>query len=277
VNKIIWTYWHQGFDQAPWLVKICVGQWQKMNPNWTVHLLDANTIHEFVEPLPIKTSVIDKMLLPHRSDLIRTQLLIKYGGVWADPTTFCTTSLDSWINKTLSSGIFLFRNPARDRIIANWFIAATPNHPFLIQLLNGLYTYWDVNDFKNYTRKKHNFIDQWANRLLNRNLDWPLLWFSSIITKGLRIFPYMVYHYKFYELYKNKSNMRIYLDKMPFQSADGPHLLKRAGLLNPITLEIKNWIDSQNIPVYKLVWDIESEEDVPSNSVLSYLLSTSKK
>ncbi len=277
MNKTIWTYWHQGFDKAPWLVKNCILHWRQLHPDWAIHLLDAQTVKDFVEPLPIRKDILNKMLLPHRSDLIRTQLLIKYGGVWADPTTFCTVSLNTWIENNLSTGLFLYRNPARDRIISNWFIAATVNQPLLMQLFDQLCNYWNNHDFRNFNRNKVSVTEAWANKILNRNLRLPRIWFSSIMTNGFKLFPYMVYHYQFYELYVKNSKFKKQIDEMPFQSAELPHSLKRAGLLNPINKKLKAEIDLKVIPIYKLEWKINCDEDqLPSNSVLAYLMSTTK-
>ena len=96
-SKEIWTYWHQGFDQAPRLVKKCTEEWIRIHPSWKIHLLDSSSVREFIDPLPIKSEVLDKMKLAHQSDLVRTQLLIRYGGVWADPTIWPLVPLDDWL------------------------------------------------------------------------------------------------------------------------------------------------------------------------------------
>ena len=39
-EKIIWIYWHQGWGNAPEIIKICKKSWIKKNPEWDVRALD---------------------------------------------------------------------------------------------------------------------------------------------------------------------------------------------------------------------------------------------
>ncbi len=58
----------------------------------------------------------------------------------------------------------------------------------------------------------------------------------------------------------------------PKISADIPHRLQLyAGLLNPLTEEIKSEIDNRISPVYKLDWRIEPAQKKEA-TVLDYLL-----
>ena len=154
MNKIIWTYWHQGFDQAPSGIFLCIDQWKKLHTDWEIKLLDQYNIYEYAEPLPIKASTLDKMMLPHQSDLLRTQLLIKYGGVWADPTTFPHIPLEDWLFDYMQASYFLFYKPSRDRIIADWFIATEPRNIMIKSLYSVLVDYWNKYDSNNISNAK---------------------------------------------------------------------------------------------------------------------------
>ena len=149
MNKIIWMYWHQGFDDAPKVIGPCVQQWKNLHPDWEINLLDQNNVYEFIEPLTIKQKILEKMSLAHRSDLIRTQLLIKHGGVWVDSTCFPLMKLDNWLPKNMQAGFFFFYRPGRDRIISNWFIASEKDNMVLKTLYDELITYWNNHNFKN--------------------------------------------------------------------------------------------------------------------------------
>ena len=267
--KTIWTYWHQGFYNAPSAVKPCIDQWKKLHPDWDIKLLDQNNIYEYAEPLPIKASTLDKMMLPHQSDLLRTQLLIKYGGVWADPTCFPLQKLDHWLPGNMQAGFFFFYKPGRDRIISNWFIAAEKGNAVLKSLYNALIYYWNNNNFKNLGRTNTTFEKQ-LNRLLNRNLILPRLWFSPLFTKILQIYPYMVYHFMLYDLISKYKNIKEQFDLMPKQSALPPHYLQRAGMMDPLSTHIKTIIDEQQVPLLKLTWKIKQDE-IPQDSNLAYL------
>lgn len=276
INKTIWTYWHQGFEDAPFLVRRCVDEWIKLHPDWNIVQLDSENISDYVEPLPISEEKIVKMKIAHRSDLIRTQLLIKYGGVWADPTTFPILSLDKWLIPKMESGIFLFQNPGRDRIIANWFIAADSSlNMILIELYDELVRYWQNNEFKNLGTKELTSVEKWLDRLINRNHNLPLIWFHPLFLKYVRLTPYMVYHYMFYKVIQSKNQYKDIFSKMPCLLANDPHRLKRIGLLNPVNDEVKSLINNNTIPLFKLDWRI-SLNGIPEKSVLSYLFNKNR-
>lgn len=211
------------------------------------------------------------MLLPHRSDLIRTKLLIEYGGVWSDPTCYPIISLDEWLHDYFQEGLFLFTNPGRDRIISNWFIASEPQHPILIDLFNELCEYWNSNTFNNLGTTQKNRVESFLHKAINRNLDRPLIWFSPIMTKLFKHAPYMIYHYKFYQLLKkNKSYMKKWKN-MNLLPASVAVTIKRYGLTSELNATSKSWIDNKTTPLFKLDWKIDINA-VPKDSILFYLM-----
>jgi hypothetical protein len=274
VVKIIWTYWHQGFDQAPRVIGPCIEQWRNLHPDWDVHLLDQNNIYEFVEPLGVEQTALEKMTLAHRSDLIRTQLLIKYGGVWVDPTCFPLQKLENWLPANMQAGFFFFYKPGRDRIISNWFIAAEKNNKVLKTLYDALNNYWNNNSFKNLGRPDTSF-EKLLNRLLNRNLVLPRLWFTFFFTKVLRVHPYLVYHFMLYHLILEQKDIKQQFGQMPRQSAERAHRLQRAGMMKTLNADIKAIIDERKVPLFKLTWKI-SQNEIPQNSNLAYLFNQFK-
>ncbi len=97
VPRKIWIYWHQGMSEAPFVVRKCIESWVKENPGWEVNFLDKDNLGEYVV-LNLREEKLVNLPLPHQSDLVRLQLLSKYGGVWADATTLCMRPLDDWID-----------------------------------------------------------------------------------------------------------------------------------------------------------------------------------
>lgn len=272
-NRIIWMYWHQGFENAPFVVQRCVNQWKKLNPNWKLVQLNQENIHNYINPIPIKEKVLQEIKIQHRSDLIRTQLLINHGGVWADPTTFCLVKLDDWLFNYMQTGLFMFRNPGRDRLISNWFMASTRQHPILIKLFDELCAYWQNNQFVNLGRADKSKLELILNGLINRNLYWPRFWFHPIMTKLLKLYPYMVYHYMYYKVIQENTELSRMDSIMPVFKADIPHRLKRIGLMSEVKGEVKQLIDEKRAPLFKLDWKI-AEVTITKNSVLNYLFST---
>lgn len=233
--------------------------------------MDQKNVVDFCDPLPIKEEVLKKMTLAHRSDLIRTQLLIKHGGVWADPTIYFVRPLEEWLPEYMDAGVFMFYRPGRSRIISNWFIAAEPNNPLLEKLYSELCMYWNKHHFVNLGRNEKSTLEHWLNRIVNRNMSWTRIWFTPIMTRMIGLYPYMVYHFKVYDLTKRDKECEVILQTMNKYSADIPHKVQRFGLLEPLSDEAREWIDEQQAPLCKLTWKLESST-VPKGSVLDYLI-----
>lgn len=94
----IWTLWWQGEDKAPEIVKKCLDTQKKMlvSPGIEYHVLTQDNWKEFIEfPEYILEKVSDgRITLTHFSDIIRAELLRKYGGVWIDATVLCVKPVD---------------------------------------------------------------------------------------------------------------------------------------------------------------------------------------
>lgn len=86
----------------------------------------------------------------HFSDLLRLELLTKYGGTWIDATVWCSTYTHNF-KYMLDSELFLFQTlkPGVDghtTSISNWFITAKSNNRMLESLKYLLYQYWKDNN-----------------------------------------------------------------------------------------------------------------------------------
>ena len=270
MNHFIFTYWHQGFDAAPEIVRACARTFAAYHDNWDIHFLDSEKVQEWLEPIPIPAEKWQKLQLAHRSDIIRTQLLIKYGGVWADPTVWFCKPLDEWLPKVMDAGVFMFQRPGRDRAISNWFIAAEPNNPLLTRLYEALCKYWRENNFQNLDRPTSSGA-RLLHKLLNRNLELPRIWLKKPVIRLFKVYPYMVYHYMFYDLIRRDRECEAVWSEMPTLSADLPHLLLRKGLFQPLDEAAKYAINEAQSPLYKLTWKLRNG-DAPHDSILAYLL-----
>lgn len=242
----------------------------RYNPTWSHHFLDAGSVQDWLDPIPIPADKWNLLSLAHRSDVIRTQLLVRYGGVWADPTVFFTRPLNDWLPGKMRAGVFMFHRPGRDRAIANWFIAAAPGNPLLKCQYDRLCSYWRENEFQNLCSPMGP-IARLVTRLLNRNQEMPRLWLRKPMIRLLKVYPYMVYHYMIYDLVRANAELRALWEQMPKVSADLPHFAAHRGLFNPLDGETKRFIDSGKAPLFKLTWKLPSSS-VPPGSVLDYLL-----
>lgn len=100
MNKVIYTLWLQGFENAPWVVKHCLNSWIVKNPTWKVVALDRDSLRDHLDLDALIPNIEAKSFTyAALSDLVRISLLKNHGGLWVDATTFCTKPLDDWITK----------------------------------------------------------------------------------------------------------------------------------------------------------------------------------
>ena len=148
-NKI-WICWFQGIENAPNLVKQCYQSVVNNNPNREVVLLTEDNIDKYVQfPEYIiakwKQGIITNT---HMTDLLRLELLIRYGGMWLDATVLCTGSAPDYF---FNSDLFFFQTlkPGRDghcNYISSWLIEAKTNNKILMATKELCYEYWKEND-----------------------------------------------------------------------------------------------------------------------------------
>lgn len=147
----IWICWFQGLEQAPDLVKKCYESMQTNIHDHEIVLITEKNYKDYVTFPDYILEKYEKGLISnaHFSDLLRLELLIRYGGTWADATLYCSGGdIPSYI---LDSDLFLFQclKPGLDAhsiSISNWFITARTNHPILLLTRDMLYHYWKHND-----------------------------------------------------------------------------------------------------------------------------------
>lgn len=124
----LYILWFQGFDRAPEIVKACLQSWINYNPEWTIHQLSNENLHEYVSLEEYGVYPNDEILPCHLSDIIRSLLLCNYGGVWVDATTLCCRPLSEWLPDVIHQGFFAFDRLHSYRIMSNWFLYAEPGN-----------------------------------------------------------------------------------------------------------------------------------------------------
>lgn len=138
----IWICWLQGFENAPEIVQKCRDSVLKFNTDCEVVLLDESNIKDYAN---IPDYIIEKHkkgIIPHAhySDYARIAILAKYGGVWIDSTVLLTDEIPQYI---LNADLFCFKVQPLGKVVAsNWFIAAKPMNPIVLNVLQLLADYW---------------------------------------------------------------------------------------------------------------------------------------
>ncbi|MDD6655874.1 MAG: capsular polysaccharide synthesis protein [Lachnospiraceae bacterium] len=148
--KKIWICWFQGMNNAPIIVKKCYKSVVDNNPDKEVVVLTSDNINEYVTfPDYImrkwKQGIITHT---HMTDLLRLELLIKYGGLWLDATVLCTGNVPDYF---FDSDLFFFQSlkPGRDgdcQYISSWLMESKTNNKILMATRELCYEYWKKNN-----------------------------------------------------------------------------------------------------------------------------------
>ncbi len=151
-NKTIWFCWLQGLKNAPKIVQACYNSIKRNIPDREISVIDNENWKDYVE-LPdyiVKKWEKGRITAALFSDLLRLELLIKYGGTWIDSTVLCTGfKFQAPCFKYLDADLFLFQYTKQGSIpvsISNWFITAYSNNKVLMVLREMLYSYWKDYD-----------------------------------------------------------------------------------------------------------------------------------
>ncbi len=149
IPKKIWLYWED--DQIPDLVKLCYESIEKHCQEYEVKLLNASNVKDYIN-LP---KLSDQIPLAQKADLIRLELLVKFGGIWMDASIFLTRNLDWILSKIDDHDAFLFYSDECTTDIAhpiseNWFIASPIDSQFIKDWRDEFKSCITSTDPKNY-------------------------------------------------------------------------------------------------------------------------------
>lgn len=226
-NKI-WICWFQGIENAPDIVKMCYQSIKENLGNREIILITSENMFEYVE---FPNFIIKKweqgiIKQAHMSDLLRLELLIKYGGLWLDATVLCTQREEEIPNYFFNSDLFFFQclKPGRDghsHFISNWLISAKSNNKLLMAIQQLCYSYWkDHNDIIDYfifhhfaTMVLEYYSEEWLNIIPRDNATPHILllrffeqYNEDIWNDIIRQTPFHKLSYKFKDEMKSKSN-----------------------------------------------------------------------
>ncbi|MGP1682227.1 MAG: glycosyltransferase family 32 protein [Giesbergeria sp.] len=136
IPRIVWAYWTGG--EPPLLIARCFANWHRFNPDFSIRILDDNSVRDWLGVLPEALTHASATL---RADWIRLELLRCYGGIWLDASTVVTASL-VWVLEAHQQtggdffGYYLGRYTTDSAfpVVENWFLAAPPGSAFIEDL-----------------------------------------------------------------------------------------------------------------------------------------------
>jgi hypothetical protein len=138
----IFSYWADGFDRAPEIVRACETQLGAVHAN--VYALDAHSVRDLIDIPDAVAAGTEQTHPAHFSDYIRLALLERYGGIWVDATCWVPAPLTEPVTRRLGAGVLMPRWAPNQ--ISNWFIAARPRNRVISLLRAGLTCWWRHHD-----------------------------------------------------------------------------------------------------------------------------------
>lgn len=171
-SDYIWFCWWQGLSDAPELVKANYNNLIKLFPSKKIIFLDKNNYTQYVR-FPDwfvekwERNIIDNTKV---SNLLRLELLYKYGGLWIDSTVFVSSSNVPRYIFDVPFFMYVEDGIGEVRTGATWLMSSYSGNP-LIKLTRDLYVeYWKrENELIEYflvtfclKMAKERFSDIWA-------------------------------------------------------------------------------------------------------------------
>ncbi|OOO00116.1 MAG: hypothetical protein ATN35_09040 [Epulopiscium sp. Nele67-Bin004] len=205
--KIIWVCWLQGIENAPPVVKACYNNLMKRYPDYKKVLITADNYTDYVEMDSIIVEKWKKGIISNTmfSDVLRLELLVKYGGIWIDSTILCTTEkMPSYIE---DSPLFMYRYRLADaRPTENSLIGSCKDHVILRVQRDLLIKYWHTrDDLINYSMLNMFF------KMLSDNI-YSYLWEQvPYLSNGQ-----MLMSYQFLSQEYNEKQWKLLMESSPF-------------------------------------------------------------
>ncbi len=234
IPRTIWALWLQGWDDAPEIVRACRRTWEALNPGWAFRPLTRESLPALLDERTMAVLTATPPPAPQTvGDIVRLELLERYGGVWADATTYCLQPLDTWLPEAAASGFFAFAKPGPDRMLSSWFLAAAPGSVL---------------------------IARWAARLRAHYRDY-----------AGRVHYFWLQH-TFAACYDYDFAFRAVWDATPKILADGPHYYApyHDEFWAPVSERDRRLLDEPFTPVLKLTHKLPSHE-YPAGSTIRHL------
>ena len=150
--RIVWLFWAQGWALAPPIVKACARSWRRHNPRWEVRRISLSNVSTLgVSPLHARYAHVPLNNTSQYSDIVRTELLRRFGGLWADATLYCAQPIESWMPLTLPFfALKMNRTNLRDSARSFLLYASGPPQAggLLLQLQSaGMRQFWQQPRF----------------------------------------------------------------------------------------------------------------------------------
>ena len=144
-DNIYWC-WLQGLNNAPELYKATFNSVKNNCINHNIIIINQTNLYQYIKFPSFILEKYNKKIIDntHFSDLLRLELLIKYGGTWIDASVLITK-----YDKTFfKNDLFFFKTVNDSRISgSNWFITAEKESPVLQTTRDLIYEFWRKENY----------------------------------------------------------------------------------------------------------------------------------
>lgn len=133
IPRRIWTFWDS--EEVPEFIQKCIQTWRDKNTNYEIVVLGPHNLQKYLSHYEIfKLQSWKYNDCPQKfSDLVRLNVLSKYGGIWLDASIVCYENFD-WVHDE-NADCLLYSipelSPKEKPLIESWFIACTPNNDYV--------------------------------------------------------------------------------------------------------------------------------------------------
>ena len=161
--KVIWIYWHD--SDVPDLVCQCIDKVKKLNPEFIVNIIYNKDINKYIPNLNFHRQDLTFQL---KADIIRLELLYRYGGIWLDASMVFFESF-LWVTKLAEKnkydliGFYRARltNNFERPIIENWMLCSPPQNTFIKKWLDVFKPAMDMGlvEYHKFLQKRSDYED----------------------------------------------------------------------------------------------------------------------
>lgn len=113
--------------------------WKEMHPEWEYRLWDNDALNQYHKEFGFinEEQMKECRNFAELSDILRCELIYRYGGVYLDTDFQCLRPTDSFFEK-FSDRDLICSPENSDEYLATGFFASIPNHPLLEKLVYGM-------------------------------------------------------------------------------------------------------------------------------------------
>lgn len=152
----VWICWWQGEDNMPELIRACVDSIKRNLPEDKVTLRFI-TLDNYLSYVTFTENIIrkfyeGKISMAQLSDILRAELLYRYGGMWIDTTYYVTKKIPQDIFEQNDIYTIRFKKPiwkadiTQGRWSGNMWITKQKHNLLFRFLMECFWYYWETND-----------------------------------------------------------------------------------------------------------------------------------